>query len=149
MLGKLAEFISAEYLTGWLIALLLFGYLAYKEWPEFRARVSSVAIRERRLEETDATLAGKIGRIEEGLEEINDKLDRDYRRLNDLERWQRQEEALSERLERELALMMRGMFACLEGLQQLGANGETTKIKDELSDFLIKTTHGKGEDKHE
>ena len=141
MLSKLAEMISGEYLTGWLLALLLFGYLAYKEWPELRGRISSGAIKERRMEETDATLAGKISRIEDRLNEVNEKLDRDYRRLNEFERWQRRTQSYPAESFQERELIIRGLVACLDGLHQLGANGKTEAVRDEIDTFLNKSAH--------
>jgi hypothetical protein len=32
---------------------------------------------------------------------------------------------------------MRSEFTCLDGLTQLGANGEVTKMKQEMKDYLI------------
>ena len=141
MLSKLAEMISGEYLTGWLLALLLFGYLAYKEWPELRGRISSGAIKERRMEETDATLAGKSSRIEDRLNEVNEKLDRDYRRLNEFERWQRRTQSYTAESFQERELIIRGLVACLDGLHQLGANGKTEAVRDEIDTFLNKSAH--------
>jgi hypothetical protein len=138
--------ISGEQLTGWLIAMFLFGYMAYKEWPELRKRMTSGVLKQKSMEETDTTLIGKVEGLEKALKEVNEKLDRDYRRLNEFERWQREAQEMHAESAEERALMMKGMFACLDGLQQLGANGNTTQVKSELNDFMIKTSHKGGKE---
>ena len=93
------------------------------------------------MEETDATLAGKISRIEDRLNEVNEKLDRDYRRLNEFERWQRRTQSYTAESFQERELIIRGLVACLDGLHQLGANGKTEAVRDEIDTFLNKSAH--------
>ena len=145
MLEKLAELVTPQQLGIWLILFFLVMYFVYKEWPELRDRVTSGALKVQKMEETDATLTGRIENIENTLHEVNEKLDRDYRRLNEFERWQRQAQAIHEESAEERALMMEGMLACIDGLHQLGANGDTTEIKTKLNSFLIKSSHKRKE----
>jgi hypothetical protein len=37
----------------------------------------------------------------------------------------------------DIKILMRSEFTCLDGLTQLGANGEVTKMKQEMKDYLI------------
>lgn len=44
---------------------------------------------------------------------------------------------MAEQYEEERKLMMSGLFACLDGLHQLGANGNVTKMREKLIDYNI------------
>lgn len=35
-------------------------------------------------------------------------------------------------------MLTRAMFACLDGLHQMGANGPVTQMRNELEDYIIK-----------
>lgn len=140
-MGKLAETISGEVLVQWIICLIIVGYILYKEWPELRKRVTYGVLKAHQMDETDATLAGRLDKIELDLGEVNQKLDRDYRRLNEFERWQRQAKAIHEESAEERALIMKGILACINGLRECGANGDTTEIQKEINEFLIRSSH--------
>ena len=141
MMEKLAELVTPQQVGIWVIILLLVAYFAYKEWPEFKKRMTSGALRAQQMEETDTTLASRIENIESTLTEVNEKLDRDYRRLNEFERWQRQAKAINEESAEERALIMKGILACINGLRECGANGDTTEIQKEINEFLIRSSH--------
>ena len=145
MISKLLEGVDPAIMGEIVIVLMLFFYALYKEWPEFRKRVTSGVLKAHQMEETDATLAGRLDKIELDLGEVNQKLDRDYRRLNEFERWQRRTQAIREESAEEMALMMEGMLGCLDGMVQLGADGDTEKIRAKLNSFMIKASH-KGEE---
>lgn len=140
-MGKLAETISGEVLVQWIICLIIVGYILYKEWPELRKRVTYGVLKAHQMDETDVTLAGRLDKIELDLGEVNQKLDRDYRRLNEFERWQRQAKAIHEESAEERALIMKGILACINGLRECGANGDTTEIQKEINEFLIRSSH--------
>ena len=141
MMGKLAELVAAQDVGTWLIVALLVGYFVYKEWPDLKNRISSGSLRDKALDDKDATLGKKVDGIEKSLVEINEKLDRDYRRLNEFERWQRKTQGYTAESFRERELIIRGLVACLDGLHQLGANGKTEAVRDEIDTFLNKSAH--------
>lgn len=45
-------------------------------------------------------------------------------------------EKQSEHRKEDSKIMLRSLLACLDGLQQQGANGAVTKAKEELSDYI-------------
>ena len=82
MLGKLSELVSGETLASWLLIALLVGYFIYKEWPEFRKRMSKEAIKEQQDEIIERTVDERLDSIEDKLEKMDERLRRDYQRLN-------------------------------------------------------------------
>ena len=56
------------------------------------------------------------------------------------ERVGQQEDEMKESVEERL-MLLRGLLACLEGLQQGGANGPVTKAIGEIKEYLINKTH--------
>ena len=46
--GKLLEFVTSGQVVVWLVIAFFVGYFIYKEWPEFRKRVSSGAVKQQK-----------------------------------------------------------------------------------------------------
>ena len=47
-------------------------------------------------------------------------------------------ERRSEYRKDDIEILVRAMFACLDGLHQKGANGPVTQMRNELEDYIIK-----------
>ena len=141
MIHKLAELVTAQQLLSGLIILLMVGYFVYKEWPDFHTRMTSSALKAHRVKETAETLAHRISGVERELQQVNEKLDNDYRRLDELEMWQKRTQSIVEESAEERELMIRGILGCIDGLQQLDANGDTSQAKKALHDYLYKKAH--------
>lgn len=133
----LQQAISPEQLIMWLIIAFLVGYFLYKEWPEFKRRVSGSAVKE----VNDKTVSERLTAIEKDISEIKAKLDIDYTRLNDMDRWKNGiEQIVTESLE-EREILMQAMLGVLGGLQELGANGPTKAAKATIQDYINKQAH--------
>lgn len=133
----LQQAISSDQLITWLIIAFLVGYFVYKEWPEFKRRVSGVAVKE----VNDKTVGERLTAIEKDISEIKQKLDIDYTRLNDMDRWKKSmEQIVTESLE-EREILMQAMLGVLGGLQELGANGPTEEAKDTIQTYINKQAH--------
>ena len=141
MFDKIAEYVTAEQLMTWLAIAVLVGILIYKEWPGIKERVSAAPVKELISREVGKTLSAKIDNLANEMKEVNDKLDRDYARLNDLEKWQRKMKDITKESAEERALMIEGILAVIDGLQQLGANGSTTKTRDKINEFINRSAH--------
>ena len=121
----------------WLVIAFLFGYFIYKEWPEFKRRVSGSAVKE----VNDKTVCERLTAIENDVKEIKAKLEIDYTRLNDMDRWKKSmEQIVTESLE-EREILMQAMLGVLGGLQELGANGPTEEAKDTIQTYINKQAH--------
>ncbi len=141
MLGKLAETVTGDQMLTALVILLLIGYFAYKEWPEFKQRVSRGAVRAQEQSAEDKSVAARLVSIEGRLDSLDDKLARDYDRLNGLEKEKaRTRRVLEDSLE-EREIIMRALLGALGGLQELGANGQTKKAVAEINDYLNQKAH--------
>ena len=133
----LQQAITSDQLIVWLVIAFLVGYFVYKEWPEFKRRVSGSAVKE----VNDKTVSERLTAIEKDISEIKAKLDIDYTRLNDMDRWKNGiEQIVTESLE-EREILMQAMLGVLGGLQELGANGPTKAAKATIQDYINKQAH--------
>lgn len=133
----LQQAVGSDQMILWLVMAFLFGYFIYKEWPEFKRRVSGAAVKE--VENKSVT--DRLSAIEADISQIKKKLDLDYDRLNDMERWKKSmEQIVTESLE-EREILMQAMLGVLGGLQELGANGPTKAAKATIQDYINKQAH--------
>ena len=133
--------ISGESVAVWILIAFLVFYFLYKEWPEFRRRVSSGPLKESLDAETDRTVSERLGLIESDVREIKEKLSRDYLRINQLElRLDRTKDTQVD-LMQELEIIMRALLGVLRGLQEQGANGPTKEAETEIQEYLTKKAH--------
>lgn len=129
--------VSGDALVSWLVIAFLVGYFLYKEWPEFQRRISH-----RSLEEAhDRTLSEKVDTIEADVRDIKAKIDRDYHRINDIERELSRHRKDQARDREEMQIIMRGVLAALQGLKEQGCDGTVTETADEISQYLNKKAH--------
>lgn len=141
MEGKLLEFVTSGQLIAWLVIAFLVGYFIYKEWPEFKKRVSSGAVKEQKNSEMDKTIEKRLGNMEERLTAIENKLNNDYSRINEIERQSRRNQRMAEESLEEREIIMRALLGALGGLQELGANGVTHAAEAEIRDYLNRKAH--------
>ena len=133
----LQQAVGSDQMILWLVMAFLFGYFIYKEWPEFKRRVSGSAVKE--VENKSVT--DRLSAIEADISQIKKKLDLDYDRLNDMERWKKSmEQIVTESLE-EREILMQAMLGVLGGLQELGANGPTKKAEEQIRLYLNRKAH--------
>ena len=133
--------VTGDQLLTWLIIAFLVGYFFYKEWPEFKRRITGSALEKASATATDKSLDARLTAIESDVKQIKEKLDRDYGRLNDMERWKKTiEQVVAESLE-EREILMQAMLGVLGGLQELGANGPTQEATDTIHKYINKQAH--------
>lgn len=137
----LGEMVSGKEMVSWLIIAFLVLYFVYKEWPEFKRRMSSGSITEAKDELTAASNRKRLEVIEEAVVEINGKLDRDYRRINEMEKELARNRKSQQEDRDEMLLLMRGLLAALKGLQQLNCNGPVTESIDTITTYLTAKAH--------
>ena len=138
---KLEELITADQMLTWIVIAFLVGYFIYKEWPEFKRRVSGTAVNAVKEAAEDKSVLARLSAIETDVKDIKAKLERDYNRLNDMERWKGgMERMISDSLE-EREILMQAMLGVLGGLQEIGANGPTKKAEETIRNYLNRKTH--------
>lgn len=141
MLNKLGELVTGESIAAWLLIAVLVAYFIYKEWPDFRKRVSSGAVKEQKEEDTERTVGLRLETIETDVKEIKEKLGRDYLRINKIEMQLDKTKNVQSSLMEELEIIMRALLGVLRGLQEQGANGPTKEAEAEIQDYLTKKAH--------
>lgn len=141
MESKLLEYITGGQLIAWLIIAFLVGFFIYKEWPEFKRRITSGTKKEADTEQQGKQVSERLSAIERRLASTDDKMQRDYDRLNRLEtELKRNRRADQDSLE-ERKIIMRSLLGIIEGLQEIGANGPTKAAQAEIKEYLNRKAH--------
>ena len=144
MVSKLSDMVTGESVAVWILIAFLVFYFIYKEWPEFRKRISRGPIREHVEAEIDKTVDQRLDIIERDVKEIKDKLTNDYYRINKVEEEiSKTKNTQADEME-ELEIIMRALLGVLRGLQEQGANGPTKEAEAEIQTYLTKKAHRKG-----
>ena len=141
MINKLSEMVSGGAVINYLILTILLVYFVYKEWPEFRKRVSRGAVKEQKDALNDKTVEQRLGNIENEIRQVNEKLERDYKRLNRMETQFDKYKAAQTSTSEELEIIMRALLGVLKGMQEKGYNGPTQDAEKEIQEYLNKKVH--------
>ena len=121
MESKLWSLVDGQAFVQWLIIFVLVVYFVYKEWPGFWSRIKDQAKRE----DAPDAITARLDRIETDIQEIKEKLGRDYDRINVVEERQQEDKRVVREIKSEQGIIMRALLGALSGLQELGANGST------------------------
>ena len=141
MVDQIAKTVTGAQIVNFCVIAFLIAYFAYKEWPEFKKRISSRAVKDSKDEEQDRTVEARLGRVEEEIKSVNEKLGRDYDRLNRLEVQIEKTRTVQISMSEELEIIMEALLGALGGLQELGANGPTKEAKDRIQNYLNSKAH--------
>ncbi len=140
-MDKIADLISAESILQWIIILFIVGYFVYKEFPEFKRRVTSGAKKEQAEETQAASVNERLEKIEKRLDAIDGKLSSDYTSLRKLESEEERDRRMFKDSLEEREIIMRALLGVIGGLQELGANGPTKNAQSEITAYLAKQAH--------
>lgn len=141
MMSKLAENVNGSAVLTWLVIAALVGYFAYKEWPEFKRRVSGrVAIEAQARAGIDG-IEERLSKIEHRLDSFDEKFQRDFDHINDLERQMRKNTRAVDDSLKERKIIMEALLGCLGGLQEIGANGPTKAAEQKIHEYLNEQAH--------
>ena len=135
------KLVSPDQVITWLVIAALFIYFIYKEWPEFKRRISGGAVAAEKEAAEDKSVSDRLSAIETDVKQINERLDRDYHRLNELERWRGGVQKMATESLEEREILMQAILGVLGGLQELGANGPTKAAKAAIQDYINKQAH--------
>jgi hypothetical protein len=140
-LDVIKKLVSPDQLITWLVIAALFIYFVYKEWPEFKRRMSGGAVAAEKEAAEDKSVSDRLSAIETDIKQIKENLDRDYHRLNEMERWRGGIQKMGEESLEEREILMQAMIGVLGGLQELGANGPTKSAKAGIQDYINRQAH--------
>jgi hypothetical protein len=140
-LDVIKKLVSPDQVITWLVIAALFIYFIYKEWPEFKRRMSGGAVAAEKEAAEDKSVSDRLSAIETDIKQIKENLDRDYHRLNEMERWRGGIQKMGEESLEEREILMQAMIGVLGGLQELGANGPTKSAKAGIQDYINRQAH--------
>lgn len=138
MVNELQTVITGEQVTMWLIIAFLVGYFIYKEYPEFKRRVTKSALTEQKQEVSEKTILERLDAIEEKLKEMDEKLTRDYERINTVEKDQKNVKKMQKNSLEERGIIMRALLALMEGSED---NDKIRESEKEINRYLIEQAH--------
>jgi len=141
MINALSSLVTGDQVVTWLIIAFLVAYFVYKEWPDFKRRITTGTKKEAASEAQSKEVADRLSAIERRLASLDDKMQRDYDRLNRLEqelnkRHHADQDSLEER-----EIIMRSLLGIIEGLQEIGGNGPTKAAQSEIKEYLNRRAH--------
>lgn len=141
MMNALGDAVSTDQFVVVFICILLIAYFCYKEWPDFKKRMSKDDVKEQKSESDEKQILKRLDSIEEDVKDIKEKMNRDFKRLNDVEEETRKQQLRIEESLEERRILMQGLLGALGGLQELGANGPTKAAEKEIREYLNKQAH--------
>lgn len=141
MQNKISELVTGDQVVTWILIAFLVGYFVYKEWPDFKRRISGGAVEKVQEAAADKSVSDRLTAIEEDVRQIKTKLDRDYNRLNDMERWRKSMQRIAEDSLEERQILMQALLGVLGGLQEIGANGPTKEAEKTIRSYLNRKAH--------
>ena len=105
------------------------------------------AVEKERDAAADKTVNARLSAIEDDVRQIKEKLERDFTRLNTMERWKRTITGIAEDSLEERQILMEAMLGVLGGLQEIGANGCTKSAETAIRNYLNRKAHDKDDTK--
>ena len=144
---ELMELVTGGQVAAWILIAFLVGYFVYKEWPDFQRRMTGRAVEKERDAAADKTVNARLSAIEDDVRQIKEKLERDFTRLNTMERWKRTITGIAEDSLEERQILMEAMLGVLGGLQEIGANGCTKSAETTIRNYLNRKAHDKDDTK--
>lgn len=144
---ELMELVTGGQVAAWILIAFLVGYFVYKEWPDFQRRMTGRAVEKERDAAADKTVNARLSAIEDDVRQIKEKLERDFTRLNTMERWKKTITGIAEDSLEERQILMEAMLGVLGGLQEIGANGCTKSAETTIRNYLNRKAHDKDDTK--
>lgn len=140
-MDKIADLVTGEAVLQWLIIFLLVAYFVYKEYPEFKKRMTGGTKKEMEEENRERGVEERVTKLEARIAEIEGKLKKDYISLEELLKDEQEDKRILQASLEEREIAMRVLLAIIDGLHEIGANGPTTAAHEELTNYLSKQAH--------
>ena len=126
--------IPSDYVLFWIAMLCVVIYFLIKFLPKVLTALNSLRKHTNNLE----NLIESVDKHTKSIELTTQKIDRDYHRINDLERLQRLQNEFLRDFSNENEIILRSLLGVVQGLQEIGANGPTKKVESDIQDYLLK-----------
>ena len=138
MVSEIQSMVSGEQVASWIIIAFLVIYFIYKEYPEFKKRITKSTLTEKEQEVSEKTILERLDAIEAKLKEMDDKLTNDYERINIGEREQKSLKIMQRSSLQERGIIMRALLALMEGSED---NAKIRESEAEINKYLIEQAH--------
>lgn len=143
-LESVSKVVPTQYIVWTVIVIAALVVICVKAFPKIKTWFE---VARTRVNDKDALIKSvkkhgeEIERIRQDISEINQKIGRDYARLNQIQQINtRQQKYIEESLE-ERELIIRSLLGVVQGLQEVGANGPTKKAEAEIQAYLLRKSH--------
>lgn len=137
-MSSIQGLVTGEQVVEWILIAVLVGYFIYKELPEFRSRMSNKAVKEKEDEYSEKTIIERLDAIEKKLKEMDDKLVRDYDRINTMEKEQKEFKKMQKNSLKERELIMKALLAMMKGMPD---NEDVLASEKEIDAYLLEQSH--------
>lgn len=134
---NITEMVSVEYLISAVIVLVALGVFLTKIAPVLKDILDFY----RKFVNKYEGLQDQINKNTEDIVMIKEKVSNESTRVNQLQAYTaKQQKYIQESLE-EREIMLRSLLGIIKGLQEVGANGSTKGVEEELQSYLVKKSH--------
>lgn len=142
---EIIQNVPTQYIIYTVIVLCAVVVFCIKAAPSVIKAFNSMRFKVNHLESLEKAIEKNTSNIEL----INQKIGRDFARLNATEKAiERQEKYTLDSLE-ERELILRSLLGVIQGLQEIGANGPTKKAEAEIQAYLLRRSHDIDRSSHE
>lgn len=136
-LEKASEIVSTEFVLAVIIVIIALVVVLSKAVPVVVSWFKTIRKAVNQYEE----LMTSVKQNTSDIKLINEKMGRDYARLNQLQQLTiKQQNYIDDSIE-ERELILRSLLGVVQGLQEVGANGPTKRAEKEIQDYLLKKSH--------
>lgn len=115
-MDKITDLVTGEAVLQWLIIFLLLAYFVYKEYPEFKNRMTGGTKKELEEESREKRMEERLARAKGRIADIEGKLRRDYRNLEELLKDEQEDKRILQASLEEREITMRALLAIIDGL---------------------------------
>ncbi|WP_024346603.1 hypothetical protein [Lacrimispora indolis] len=131
------EGVSDTFAVQWLIVAAALGLFTYKAYPPVKKKFEEWRAKRNKEENAETTLQT----CEAEIKVINEKLGRDYARLNKIDEAMAQQAKNDADSLEERELIISSLLGIVKGLRELGANGPTKEVQHNIEDYLVRRAH--------
>lgn len=136
-LEKASEIVSTEFVLAVIIVIIALVVVLSKVVPVVVGWFNTIRKAVNQYEE----LMTSVKQNTSDIKLINDKMGRDYARLNQLQQLTIKQQSYIDDSIEERELILRSLLGVVQGLQEVGANGPTKRAEKEIQDYLLKKSH--------
>lgn len=133
----LAQYVPVQYLFYTVVVLIIIFLVILKITPIGIKWFQSLREKTNNWEQ----LNKNVKESSDEIKLINQKIGRDYSRLNQIQEITEKQQVYIEESLEERELILKSLLGVIKGLQEIGANGPTKKAESEIQAYLLRKSH--------